>query len=208
MSEMPTRFCGQCGEPSTAPDKFCTACGNRLVQSSESASSAGLPPPRTVVDQQPKTERSSVGLLLVDSKGSFVVPDELSPKPMRFAESVKHCFHNYVNFRGRASRSEYWYFMLLYPVLLIPVALAAEVVGPSGSGQTSDGAFALSLFFSLATLGLILPAMAVGVRRLHDTGRSAKWVLLGLVPFGGLVILFFLCEAGDETPNRFGPSWG
>jgi hypothetical protein len=58
----------------------------------------------------------------------------------------------------------------------------------------------------LLILGLVLPALAVSVRRLHDTGRSGAWILLGLIPFGGIVTLVFTCMDSQPHPNQYGPS--
>jgi uncharacterized membrane protein YhaH (DUF805 family) len=138
-----------------------------------------------------------------DNKGAFIVPDVPSPKPMTFAESIKHCFRNYAVFRGRASRSEYWYFQLLYPIIVLLGSLSG-LLGSVIGGQMAGDIVGLP-FFSLF-LAWIIPSLAVGVRRLHDTGHSGAWVWLGLIPIvGAIVILVWTCRAGDKVPNRFGP---
>lgn len=105
---------------------------------------------------------------------------------MTFTESIKVCFSKYVDFNGRAARSEYWWF-ILFTVLLM---CAGDIINHK-----------LGLLLSLATL---LPSIAVAVRRLHDTDRSGWWLLLALIPIiGGLVVLYFLILEGKE-PNRFG----
>lgn len=105
---------------------------------------------------------------------------------MTFTESIKVCFSKYVDFNGRASRSEFWWFMLF----LVLGTVAAGVVSNKLSG-----------LFSLATL---LPSIAVGARRLHDTDRSGWWQLLGFVPVLGWIIeIYFLIQEPKE-PNRFG----
>jgi uncharacterized membrane protein YhaH (DUF805 family) len=102
-----------------------------------------------------------------------------------FVDAIKICFSKYVDFNGRASRPEYWWFTLFQ---LIVGALTAFIP-----------------FVGLVvTIGLLLPALAVGTRRLHDTDRSAWWLLLILVPFAGLVLIYFLCQRGTEGQNRFG----
>jgi uncharacterized membrane protein YhaH (DUF805 family) len=138
-----------------------------------------------------------------DNKGAFIVPDVPSPKPMTFAESIKHCFRNYAVFRGRASRSEFWYFELLFHIFVflgsIFLGLTAAIVG----GLTAD-IDDVGFFFLI--LPWIIPLLAVQVRRLHDTGHSGAWVWLNLIPIvGAIVILVWSCQAGDKVPNRFGP---
>ena len=107
----------------------------------------------------------------------------------------------YAVFSGRAQRSEYWYFVLfnfLIAVFLSVVGLVLATIVPSLEGGW------LVLLYSLA---MFLPSLGVTVRRLHDTGRSGWWLLVGLVPFVGVFVIFYfmLCdsEAGD---NRFGPN--
>ena len=140
-----------------------------------------------------------------------------------FQQAISICFGKYATFSGRASRSEYWYFVLF--TVLVSFALALVEAVATG-GETT----VLSDMFSLATL---LPSLAVGARRLHDIDRSGWWigapVLGGIAFFGfalaaaqgpaapglitigsviglGLVILLlvFLVTKGDPGPNRFG----
>ena len=103
----------------------------------------------------------------------------------------------YAVFEGRAQRQEYWFFLLFN--ILISIALSmldgALVVTGSGIGV-------LSLIYALA---VFLPGLAVTVRRLHDTDRSGWWVLIGLVPvIGSIVLLVFMAIDGTPGPNRFG----
>lgn len=90
---------------------------------------------------------------------------------MTFAESVRTCFSKYVDFNGVASRSEFWWFMLF----LVIASVLLNWLSPL-----------LANIFALATL---LPCLAVGARRLHDTGKSGWWQLLLLIPLIGLIVL-------------------
>ena len=92
---------------------------------------------------------------------------------MNFGQSITSCFSQYATFSGRASRSEFWWFFLFQ----ILVSVAAGMVSEKLSG--------------LVSLGLLLPALAVGARRLHDIGRSGWWQLLALTGIGLLVLVFF-----------------
>lgn len=105
---------------------------------------------------------------------------------MNFQDSIKICFTKYADFSGRASRPEYWWFFLFN--FLVSAALA----------MFSQG---LSSLFSLATL---VPRLAAGARRLHETNRSGWWQLLWLVPVvGWIVIIIFLAqEALPEEPAK------
>ena len=107
----------------------------------------------------------------------------------------------YATFEGRARRSEYWYFVLFY-VLVIFVLVIVD--GVTGTLNEEAGIGLLSGLFMLAT---ILPSLAVLVRRLHDTDRSGWWALLNLIPFiGALVLLVFTVLDSQPGANRFGPN--
>jgi len=100
---------------------------------------------------------------------------------------------NYANFSGRARRSEYWYFTLFNVLAIILLALLGLVTG------------IFFVFYLVYIIAMIIPSLAVSVRRLHDTGKSGWFILLGLVPLGGLVLLVFYCIEGDRGPNEYGP---
>jgi uncharacterized membrane protein YhaH (DUF805 family) len=104
---------------------------------------------------------------------------------MTFGESISTCFSKYAAFDGRASRSEYWWWFLF--TVLISLA----------TGMVSD---VLSGLFSL---GVLLPSLAVGARRLHDTDRSAWFLLLWFVPFIGWIILIVWAIQEGKEPNRY-----
>jgi uncharacterized membrane protein YhaH (DUF805 family) len=116
---------------------------------------------------------------------------------MGFGEAISSAFANYFNFSGRATRPAYWYFILFYVIVAIVAAVIdATVLGAKGVGV-------LSGLFGLAAL---IPSLAVLVRRLHDTGRSGWFVLLGLIPLiGGIILLIWVCQRGEAVANRFGP---
>lgn len=108
----------------------------------------------------------------------------------------------YAVFSGRARRSEYWYFVLFtcliaFALAAIGLAVAAATHGPSTLVQY------LVDFFSVL---ILLPSLAVSVRRLHDIGMSGWWVLLNLVPFGGLVLVYFFCQDSQSGTNQYGPN--
>ena len=104
---------------------------------------------------------------------------------MTFGESISVCFKKYVGFDGRAARSEFWWFALF----TFLVSLALGIISQS-----------LSSLFSLAVL---LPSLAAGSRRLHDTDRSAWFLLLWLVPVIGWIILIVWAIQEGKEPNRF-----
>jgi len=104
---------------------------------------------------------------------------------MTFSESINTCFKKYATFDGRATRSEYWWFFLF--TLLVSMA----------TGIISE---ALSGLFSLAVL---LPSLAVGARRLHDTDRSGWFLLLWIIPVIGWIVLVIWAVQEGKEPNRY-----
>lgn len=119
---------------------------------------------------------------------------------MNFVEAVKSGFRNYVNFSGRAIRSEYWYWTLFTIVVVVVFGVTDEILYPGAS----MGAF--SIVNLLVCLALILPGIAVSVRRLHDLDSSGWWFLMGLIPLiGHILLIYWYCLRGTVGANRFGP---
>ena len=115
---------------------------------------------------------------------------------MGFTEAVRSVVvARYADFQGRAPRSELWWFVLFY--LLLSFAVGAV-------GALSD---ALGGILNLVvTIGLFVPIIAVQIRRLHDTDRTGWWVLIGLIPLiGTIVLIVFFVQRGTDGDNRFGP---
>jgi uncharacterized membrane protein YhaH (DUF805 family) len=106
----------------------------------------------------------------------------------------------YVTFAGRARRREYWFYILVTVIVYAVLLIADSATGT----VSSSGIGALSGLYSLATL---LPGLAVGVRRLHDTDRSGWWMLISLVPLvGPIVLLVFLVQDSKAEANPYGPN--
>jgi uncharacterized membrane protein YhaH (DUF805 family) len=101
----------------------------------------------------------------------------------------------YADFSGRARRREFWFFYLFH--LLVVVGLMAVDVAVGVDGY-------LPVIYAV---GVIIPAVAVGVRRLHDTGRSAGWLLIGFIPVVGTIalVIFFVQNSQPHT-NDYGPN--
>ncbi|MET0271032.1 MAG: DUF805 domain-containing protein [Sphingomonas sp.] len=123
----------------------------------------------------------------------------------------------YAQFTGRARRKEYWMFALFIVIASIVLAIVESVLG-IGTTTTTSGVPADAYGFAysadhnmgwlsgLFALAMLIPSIAVGVRRLHDTDRSGWWMLIGLIPLiGGIVLFVFMVTSGTRGPNRFGP---
>lgn len=109
----------------------------------------------------------------------------------------------YADFNGRARRSEYWLFFLFYVGVSFVLGIIGGIaMGPSDPTQPFSGANILGLLWGLA---MFLPSLAVGVRRLHDTNRSGWWILIGIIPLiGAIVLIIFYVLDGTPGPNKFG----
>jgi uncharacterized membrane protein YhaH (DUF805 family) len=117
-----------------------------------------------------------------------------------FQGAIRTCLAKFATFDGRARRPEYWWFVLF--VILAQIVLGMIDGAIWGALFGMWGMSPLSWLFGIAT---ILPGLAVSVRRLHDTDKSAWWLLIVLVPVvGPVVLLVFMCLPGTQGPNRFG----
>ena len=106
----------------------------------------------------------------------------------------------YAVFDGRARRKEYWFFYLFYFIFMIGLMI---IDGVTGSLSEDAG---LGLLSGIFVLAMIIPGIAVGIRRLHDTDRSGWWLLISLVPLiGGIWLIVLLVLDGTAGSNQYGP---
>ena len=115
---------------------------------------------------------------------------------MNFGEAIASGFQNYVTFSGRASRSEYWYWVLF------------TVLGGVATGIVDRSLFdtsTISPLNAIFSLVCFLPTLAVGVRRLHDIDRTGWWWLLVFTVIGSILLIVWDCLKGTAGPNRYGP---
>ena len=105
---------------------------------------------------------------------------------MDFVQAIKSCLGQYATFSGRASRSEYWWFFLFQVLVMVATGMLGDVIN------------------GLASLALLLPALAVGTRRLHDIGRTGWWQLLLLTGIGFFVLLYWWVQPTDGASNIYG----
>ena len=112
-------------------------------------------------------------------------------------------FRNFLDFRGRSGRPEYWWFTATHYIVYIFFIIAADRVILMASGAIYA---VVAIILASYLVAAIIPSISVTVRRLHDTGKSGWWYFLTFVPVAGnLVLLYFTLEMGDRETNRFGP---
>lgn len=108
---------------------------------------------------------------------------------------------NYANFEGRARRKEYWMFYLFNFLAVIIIGFLAGII--SGILKTNFGIPVFCIYY----LAIILPSLAVAVRRLHDIGKSGWWLFISLIPIvGSIILLVWLCIEGTPGQNQYGPN--
>lgn len=113
---------------------------------------------------------------------------------MTFAEAVRSGFDHYVKFDGRASRPAFWWWFLFGVLVGIGASIIDAIIGSFG------------VVSGLAALALLLPNLSVAIRRLHDTDHTGWWVLIGLIPIiGFIVLLIFYLRQSDPGENQYGP---
>jgi uncharacterized membrane protein YhaH (DUF805 family) len=112
---------------------------------------------------------------------------------MNFGEAIKSGFNNYVTFSGRAARSEFWYWILF--------SALADSVGNIVDRALGTGLIGVGLVISLA---LLLPGVAVSVRRLHDLDRTGWWLLIAFTGIGIILLIVWNCMKGTTGSNSFG----
>ena len=104
---------------------------------------------------------------------------------MNFGQAISVCLSKYATFTGRASRPEFWWFFLFQILISIAASMLGDVVG------------------GLVSLGLLLPALAVGTRRLHDIGKSGWWQLIMLTVVGLLVLIYWWVQPAVEGGDKY-----
>lgn len=118
---------------------------------------------------------------------------------MGFSEAIRACFQSYATFSGRARRAEYWWWTL-FATLIGAVAMIIDA-------RAFPTYTELGPVSTLVSLALLLPGLSVTVRRLHDLGRSGWWILIGLVPVVGfLILIYWMTKRGDPAENAHGPN--
>ena len=136
---------------------------------------------------------------------------------MSFGQAVSTCFKKYAVFKGRASRSEFWYWVLFYVLVSIVLNIVDSLFGwqintisNTETGNSLTTVYNAGWLSAIWALVVLLPTLAVSVRRLHDVGKSGWWWWLGVICcIGPLILIFaFYIKEGEAGDNKYGPPPG
>ena len=123
---------------------------------------------------------------------------------MTFIESIKTCFKKYITIKGRASRSEYWWFQAMFAPLTMFVVIMSEAENLENSSELILWFY---LFCFIVVLVSIIPLITVTIRRFHDTNKSGWYFFLGLIPLvGSLIVTVMMIPEGTKGKNKYGPN--
>lgn len=155
---------------------FCTKCGNEVKEGAAFCTNCGEPV-KVAEEAAPAVEAAPVYEAPVVDKGTA-----------NFIEAIKLLFKNYANFTDRTTRSEYWWaFLFLFLVSFIVANISPAIAG-------------------IVNLVLLIPNLSLNIRRLHDIGKSWHWILMGLIPLVGFIVLIvYYCRQSDGD-NQWGPA--
>lgn len=157
---------------------FCPSCGKQLSDNFENCPYCG----KIVKQAAPQPE--------VQQNFNAAQNANMPPKKVSFGEAIKLFFVNYANFKGRATINEYWYIFLFNIIIGVVFSFIP---------------YAGTILSSIYSVAVFIPGLAIAVRRLHDTGKSWKYLFMGLIPLAGFIILIVqFCKKSDGD-NKWGP---
>ena len=189
-------FCKNCGTQLDDGLAFCTNCGAKQDAAAPAQPQQAYAQPQQTY-AQPQQPYSQPQQPYGQPQQPYGQPQQpygyaqpaaaSSPAHVGFVDAIKLFFINYVNFNGRSTKSEYWY-GYLFTFLVSLVTSWIPVLG------------------GLISLGLMIPGIAISVRRLHDTGKSWVYLLMGLIPIAGAIILIIQFCKDSDYDNQWGPA--
>jgi|GEM_PF-1023985 len=181
---MTSTYCANCGGAVDGV-AFCATCGTPVAGATGATGATGAP------------AASAAAPAAANASSAGNTGKSLQTGRLGFVDAIKSFFSNYVNFEGRATPSAYWFAMLF-------VFIAGSAAGLIGSPMNDqNGSNPVS---SLLSLAFLLPQISVGVRRLHDTGRSGHklwWALLPVV--GWIMLIVWFATQSEAADNKYGP---
>lgn len=176
--------CPKCGKPSPAENSFCESCGTELQVNTENLQTDWTMP----ANPAPSASK------------------ELPPvRFIGFGEAVRNLFKNYANFKGRATRAEYWFGLLFF--YIVTYAFSFALVGLTYVIPLTEQGF--DTFCNIGQLVIaaifLVPTQSLIWRRLHDAGKSGGWYFLYFVPIGNIFAVIWTCFFPSVGDNKYGP---
>lgn len=221
------KFCKTCGAMSDDDSLFCCSCGNPFNESAapkapqaESNVKQSAPAPDYNApngNPPPYTDNRGYNANTYANAPNFggQYNQYQTPPPnygymgfgtpnngnVTFGQAISLFFSNYANFKGRASKSEYWF------VFLLNTVIGMIIGGISGffAELVPEIAMVFNIISLLYSLATFIPGVAVMVRRLHDTGKSGSYWFISLIPIAGAIILYVQLAKDSEWDNQWGP---
>lgn len=178
------KICNQCERINADRAQFCCKCGAPLGASQHGGQQRGY-----------------------QTQQGYQSMNRSSNDTMGFGDAIRVCLQEkYASFDGRATRAEYWFFILFSILILFGATIVGAILGTVFSGGDDDVAVGLAIIvYSIVTLGIICPCISVLVRRLHDTGKSGWWYWIVLIPYlGGIIIFIFTLLESQKRDNEYG----
>lgn len=190
-------FCTQCGVSAVGNSKYCSSCGSPMA-GEESLNEQIV---EIAIRQYPSVTATSPQMMPAYLPATQLgITDTFAG--MSFSASIKSVFSKYARFQGRATRSEYWFFALFNFLVFVGIIFLAVLTSSSSS---PDGTNIASILLFIWVLAIIIPSIAVTIRRLHDAGYSGWLYLLALIPYVGSAVMFiFSLLVSQQTDNQWG----
>ena len=186
-------YCGRCGKQIADNQNYCPYCGSSTSNANNSSSDFNL--------------SSYV------NNPSYSYANE-PVKNYNLFSAYKEMFKKYAKFDGRSRRSEYWYaglanfiiMMVAYIILFVP--MITDLVNYGEPTETTAAIMAVSgLVLMIYAFAVMIPCLALGVRRLHDIGKSGWFMLISLIPYvGSIILIVFMATDSQSGPNQYGPN--
>ena len=188
-------ICPHCATNNKDGNAFCTECGWKLIRPVEPAMEKTPEAPKLTLES-PWKEKEQTWQQESPAYESTIVSNGDEPvRKIGFKESVVNFFKNYVQFKGRATRSEYWYIVLLCFLVSLVISIIGNAAGDAFE-RTAN---------TIWDLAILLPSLSLAWRRMHDIGKSGLFNLLLLIPLVGWIICIVMyCKASD-LDNEYGP---
>lgn len=187
------KTCPACNEQIKPHENFCPKCGTPLFKEEDEEYDTFKPTYEDVYKGRGYDGDPYTG--------------ERPQTKVSFATAVKNYFKNWSDFSGRAVIGEYWWVFLFNLIMEAPYLIAKIIGGNEIEAFSSNPVFAAAFwYYWIFTLVSFIPGLSVTVRRLHDTGRNAVYILFALIPVVGWIILMIMLCGTSDNDNSWGPA--